>query len=76
MGRSSSVMTTWDPLRKRGVIHANDHMLNTLAVSVGFSVFGSGLSSGEMHSRAKESNPRKRTAHFNGTSGVTGHVCT
>lgn len=32
-------MTTWDPLRKRGVSHANDHMLKMLAVSVGFSVF-------------------------------------
>lgn len=75
VGKSSSVMTTWDPLCKRGVNHANDHILNMLAVSVGFSMFGSGESSGEMHSSAKESNPRKRTAHFKGTSGVVGNVC-
>jgi hypothetical protein len=55
-------MTTWDPLRKRGVSRADDHMLDMLAVSVGFSVFGSGVSSGEMHPRGKQ--PQKEVSPF------------
>ena len=50
-GRSSSVMTIKDPLRKRGVRHANVHTLNMLAMSVGFSVFDSGER--ETHSSTK-----------------------
>lgn len=67
------MMTTWEPLRKRGVNHANDHMLKTLAVSVGLSVSEWGASSGEKHSSANESKPRERTAHFR-RRGMRGKV--
>ena len=68
-------MRTRAPLRKSGVIHVKDHMLNMLAVSVGFSVFESRVSSGEMHSSIKERRPRKRTANFKGTSSATENDC-